>query len=233
MMVLELRQYTLYGGRREELIGLFEREFITPQNAVGAHVVGTFRDLDDPDRFVWLRSFRDMAARPAALEAFYHGLAWAAHRAAANATMLDSGNVLLLRPYCEPAPAASVARPLPRTTGMLRLTLHYLGAVEPLHFAEFFETHWAPRIETRGVPILGRFVTESSPNNYAPLPVREGESVFAWLARLDSAAAERTFSVALAADSGWRDGVSEELLPALMRKPEVLRLAPTASSVLR
>jgi hypothetical protein len=233
MMVLELRQYTLHGGRRDELIELFEREFIIPQNAVGAHVVGSFRDLDDPDRFVWLRSFRDMAARPGALEAFYDGPVWAAHRSTANATMLDSGNVLLLKPFAEPAATGSMARPLPKQPGVLRLTLHYLGTADPLRFAEFFDAQFAPRIAARGIPILGRFVTEASANNFPRLPVREGEAVFAWLARLDSAAAERTFSLALAADSGWRDGVSEQLLPALMRKPEVLRLAPTASSALR
>src|SRR4051794_20087677 len=65
--IVELRQYTLRGGRRDELIALFEREFIESQDAVGAHVIGTFRDLDDPDRFVWLRGFPDMAARAEAL----------------------------------------------------------------------------------------------------------------------------------------------------------------------
>src|ERR1035438_2885433 len=58
--VLELRQYTLLGGKRDTLISIFEKNFIEPQNALGAHVLGTFRDLDDPDRFVWLRGFRDM-----------------------------------------------------------------------------------------------------------------------------------------------------------------------------
>jgi hypothetical protein len=69
--VLELRQYTLRGGRRDALIELFESNFIEPQNAVGANVIGTFRDLDDPDRFVWIRGFASMADREAALEAFY------------------------------------------------------------------------------------------------------------------------------------------------------------------
>jgi hypothetical protein len=233
MMVLELRQYTLYGGRRDELIGLFEREFIAPQNAAGAHVVGSFRDLDDPDRFVWMRSFQNLAARPAALEAFYNGPVWAAHRGAANATMLDSDNVLLLKPFAEPAPALSLARPLPQAAGIVRLSLHYLGGVDALRFAEFFEAHYAPRVEARGVPILGRFISESSANNFPRLPIREAERVFAWLVRLDTPAAEQRLSEGLAADSGWRDTIPAPLLPALMRKPEVLRLSPTASSALR
>src|SRR5207248_8870140 len=58
------------------------------------HVVGQFRDLDDPDRFVWLRAFDSMPARQAALEAFYYGPVWRAHRDAANDTMIDSDDAL-------------------------------------------------------------------------------------------------------------------------------------------
>lgn len=96
--VVELRQYTLHAGRRDELIALFEREFIEPQEALGMRVIGQFRDLDAPDRFVWLRGFRDMSSRAASLAAFYGGPVWQAHRDAANATMIDSDNVLLLQP---------------------------------------------------------------------------------------------------------------------------------------
>src|SRR5438270_9464303 len=95
--LFELRQYTLYGGKRDTLISLFEANFIESQEAVGAHIIGTFRDLDDPDRFVWIRGFRDMDARRQALEAFYQGSpAWIAHKKEANACMVDSDNVLLL-----------------------------------------------------------------------------------------------------------------------------------------
>ena len=55
LSVIELRQYTLHPGRRDDLIALFEREFVEPQEALGIAVLGTFRDLDAPDRFVWLR----------------------------------------------------------------------------------------------------------------------------------------------------------------------------------
>jgi hypothetical protein len=34
--VAELRQYTLHGGRRDELIALFDREFVESQEAAGA-----------------------------------------------------------------------------------------------------------------------------------------------------------------------------------------------------
>src|SRR6266545_1370511 len=96
--VVELRQYTLRPGQRDVLIELFDRELVETQEAVGMQVIGQFRDLDRPDRFVWLRGFPDMQHRLAALEAFYGGPVWKEHRSTANATMIDVDDVLLLRP---------------------------------------------------------------------------------------------------------------------------------------
>src|SRR6266700_2591120 len=58
--IVELRQYTLHPGKRDAFIDLFDRQFIETQEAVGVRVIGQFRDVDDPNRFVWLRGFRDM-----------------------------------------------------------------------------------------------------------------------------------------------------------------------------
>src|SRR5438105_4735534 len=96
--IVELRQYTLHPGKRHVLIELFDREFIEPQEALGIKIIGQFRDVEKRNRFVWLRGFSDMASRAQALQDFYGGPVWKAHREAANATMVDSDNVLLLRP---------------------------------------------------------------------------------------------------------------------------------------
>ena len=117
--VVELRQYTLKPGQRDILIALFEREFVESQEAQGIALLGIFRDLDDPDRFVWLRGFPDMESRARSLAAFYRGPIWKANRDAANATMIDSDNVLLLRPAWSgagrssdgPAPSGNDAMP--------------------------------------------------------------------------------------------------------------------------
>jgi hypothetical protein len=96
--VVELRRYTLQPGQRDTLVELFDAELTEPQEAVGMHIVGQFRDLDDPDKFVWVRGFPSMDQRRESLEAFYRGPVWKQHSAAANATMVDSDDVLLLRP---------------------------------------------------------------------------------------------------------------------------------------
>ena len=111
--IVELRQYTLHPGGREVLIDLFDREFVEPQEDLGMAVLGQFRDLDRPDRFVWLRGFVDMDARAEALGRFYGGPVWAAHRDVANATMIDFDDVLLLCPVAADAGFPAGRRPPP------------------------------------------------------------------------------------------------------------------------
>ena len=79
--VYELRQYTLHPGKRDTLVALFENRFIEPLERDGMQVVAHFRDLDNPDRFVWFRRFDDMDARGRALPAFYlHDPVWRQYR---------------------------------------------------------------------------------------------------------------------------------------------------------
>ena len=231
--VVELRQYTLRGGQRDKLISMFEKSFLDPQNALGAHIVGTFRDLDDADRFVWIREFRDMPARQEALAAFYGGPSWQANRTAANATMLDSDNVLLLRPA---GPGQGFAgKPVggARPGGIIGAMIYYLGDVDPQQFTHFFEQAVLPQLTAAGIEPIARLLSEESPNNFPRLPIREHERVFTWFARWAGTAAEDAFVAHLATLSGWRDAAPESVLPALMRKPERLRLAPTPRSELR
>jgi len=228
--IVELRQYTLRGGRRDELIELFEREFIESQDEVGAHVIGTFRDRDDPDRFVWLRGFADMARRAKALTDFYTGPVWKAHRQAANATMLDSDNVLLLHPA---APLGGfISQMRQPTAGEIVAFIHYLDDASIAPFAAYFVESLVPCVGQVGAQLIAAFASETSPNTFPQLPVRETDRVFIWLARLGEGDSAR-FLDAWHAQGGRRDAAADALLPAFMRKPEILRLVPTARSPLR
>ena len=217
--VIELRQYTLHPGQRETLIELFEREFVEPQEALGLRVVGTFRDLDDPDRFVWLRGFADMAMRPAALAAFYDGPVWQRHRTAANATMVDSDDVLLLRPV-DPQAQAGPA-------GLVTATICAVGDAAPTERVAQFErsvrAHWL----AAGAAWVVGFVTETCPNNYPRLPVREGESVIVWLSGFADEAAQRQHAEHLATAPGWAAWCA-----SLSVAPQTLRLAPAPRSAI-
>jgi hypothetical protein len=231
--ILELRQYTLRGGQRDTLISIFERNFIEPQNALGAHVRGSFRDLDDPDRFVWIRSFADMQARQMALEAFYGGPVWHEHSREANATMIDSDNVLLLRPAAPGQGFSDVPAPRGGAGAIIGATIHYLGSVDAAQFGAFFQSTIAPTLAAAGVQPIACLVSEQSANNFPRLPVREHDRIFVWFARWRNLEEHAVFLSRFSELSGWRDATPEAILPALMQKPERLRLAPTQRSVLR
>jgi hypothetical protein len=236
--MVELRQYTLQPGQRDTLIELFEREFIEPQEAVGMHIIGHFRDLDAPDRFVWLRGFASMEARREALQGFYFGPVWQRHRDAANATMIDSDNVLLLKPAHADAglPDATAPRPASGTSaaaGALCLGICALNAPAEQGFAARYDRELAPLLHRHGAQVLARYVTEAGANTFPRLPVREGERVLVWLARFDDIAALDAHLCALRSDAAWREALAAAMLEELTQPPELLRLVPTARSELR
>ncbi len=236
--IVELRQYTLHPGKRDVLIDLFDREFVESQEALGMKVIGQFRDLDNPNRFVWLRGFRDMPSRAQALEDFYGGAVWKGHREAANATMIDSDNVLLLHP-ATPTSGFSLGtrkRPEPESNEtrneLIVATIYYFDAPADAAFVEFFERTVKSIVTGSGATVVAYFATEQSENTFPALPVREGENVFVWFARFSDAAAYERHLAALSEFPRWRDEISKELARRLMREPEILKLSPTARSLL-
>lgn len=237
--VIELRQYAMQPARRDELIELFEREFIEPQEAVGMHVIGQFRDLDAPDRFVWMRGFPSMPVRAEALDGFYGGPTWKRHREAANATIVDSDDVLLLRPARAGSGFATPSAPRPSlhasTKGqdLLEAGICSLDAAADEGFLERFERDLVPRLTSAGAELIGVYVTEASANTYPRLPVREGEHVLVWFAHFDDVDAHHRYEAALLADTAWREAVAQSLLHGLKQPPQRMRLSPTARSELR
>jgi hypothetical protein len=237
--VVELRQYTTRPGRRDVLINMFDADFVAPQEAAGIKVIGQFRNLDDPNKFVWLRGFPDMTSRATSLTAFYTGPVWRARRDAANATIIDNDNVLLLRPV-HPESGFSLDRddrPPAGTAGsskgLIVATIYHIDPTEEKEreFVHFFERTIKPVLEAAGAPVIAMFVLERSSNTFPRLPVRDGEHVFVWFSRFSSAGAHGRFEAALAAAPRWRDSIAAEL-SSKIREPQTLRLSPTARSLL-
>lgn len=234
--IVEFRQYTLRPDRREAFIELFEREFLESQQAVGMQVLGQFRDLDHPDRFVWLRGFPDMPTRAEALSAFYYGPVWKAHREEANASIIDSDNVLLLRPARAAADFAleTTAHPAPdeqldqgSDQGLVVATTYHFDAPVDERFLALFEDALLPTLAGVDARSLGYFVTEDAANNFPALPVREGEHVFVWFAGFPHLAAFERHAARLAASHG--DSVTQRLI----RSADVTKLQPTSRSLIR
>ncbi|HKU67002.1 MAG TPA: NIPSNAP family protein [Candidatus Baltobacteraceae bacterium] len=174
MNIVELRRYALKPGRREDLIELFEREFVESQEACGITLLGRYRDLDDPQAFVWFRAFESMERRKEALQAFYkRSDAWARNRDAANDTMIDSDNVLLLRP----ARAHSGFHANGSRGAFAPVSIAMLPQPPDEAYVDEFERTVLPQLRAHAQNVA-YFVTEPSPNTYPRLPVREGEWAF-------------------------------------------------------
>lgn len=233
--VVELRRYALRPEARDTLIELFDRELVEPQEDLQMQILGQFRDLDDPNSFVWLRGFTDMGSRQRGLEAFYSGPTWKAHAAAANATMVDVDNVLLLRPLGGGLVLEGRERP-PRTSstpgrGLLSVTIYHLARSTDA-FAVHFDTEIAPSLAAPARHPLATYVTEHSPNTYPALPVREDVDVFVALSMYDDAAAHERHLADLRAAPRWAEAQAALRERWLERAPEELRLTPTPRSLL-
>jgi NIPSNAP len=231
--IVELRQYTLRPGQRDVLIDLFDSRLVESQEATGMTIIGQFRDLDRPNRFVWLRGFEDMEERARSLAAFYGGPVWRTNSAAANATMIDSEDVLLLRP-ARPESAFQLCGSTRQDgadgngDGVVEATILYLdGSAATSRAVDLFEEAIAPAVAERGGTLLAYFVTESSENTFPALPVREGDDVLVWcVGYADRQSFERASTRA-----GDLSHAAAGALGAV-RSPGVLRLAPTARSLL-
>lgn len=224
--VFELRRYTLKPGQRDTLIALFDAEFVETQEAVGMSVIGQFRDHDEPDHFVWFRGFADQAERSAALPRLYGGPVWAEHGPAANATMIDSDDVLMLKP-AGPAPAFIDLAQRPAGAfsdegSLILLATHHLPADLPEETARRCAAAIAAVAQSADATVLASLISDHSPNGFPRLPVRAEANVAVTVVRPP----DRQF-----------DAVAERLRAARADAPilsvDMAHLMPTERSRLR
>lgn len=225
--VLELRQYTLKPNQRDVLIDLFDGKFVASQENAGMTIVGQFRDLDAPDRFVWLRGFAGMPQRKRALEIFYGGPVWQGNRNTANGTMIDSDNVLLLRPATTTSgfDLQGLARDR-RSAGLVVAYLHYLQRPVDASVTQDLERRLRSALRSSGAQLQAVLVSEHAENTFTALPVRLGEEVLAWVAGFADQAAYDAQRVAL-------EDIAKALAPYESAPPKRLHLSPTSQSLLR
>ena len=145
-------------------------------------VIGQFRDSAEPDHFVWLRGFPDMESRQRLLAAFYGGPVWARHRDAANATMIDSDDVLLLRPIRRDDCFATVdaaMRDIGERSGSVVTVTFARRAPRELEANDAIDGCLSMALEARGITRIALYETEPAENTYSTLPVRAA-NVLVW-----------------------------------------------------
>jgi len=99
-MIVEVRCYRIKPGRREEFIQFFETRAVPALRSHGMKILGPLLDLENPNKFVWLRSFPSLAERERMKDAFYGGELWKDELESIAMPMLESYDVIL----CETSP---------------------------------------------------------------------------------------------------------------------------------
>lgn len=243
MGVIELRDYLIRDGATHDFIHYFEEQFLFSQRDEGMHVLGQFEVVCAPSRFVWVRGFASMTARRRGLEAFYGGPFWQARRAEANAMIVSSDAVHLLRPLGALAAltgglsledrASELPGVVPPHTGLVTADFHYAVPGARDRLVALFERCLRPALLAEGHQLLGHFVAEEAPNSYPRLPVIQDPTLLVVLS------AYRDAEQCVARRAGWPGGdpwratLEAESRAPLAAPVTTLHLRPTARSLIR
>ncbi len=234
--VVELRRYALQPGRRDEFVRYFESFFPDAFQQLGAIAFGQFRERQDPNAFTWIRGFRSAEARGICNSAFYYGPLWKEHADTMNDRLVDSDNVLLLRPWkpgrgipvlpvVDPAGAAAFGG---SGRGVIVAEIFPVKAGSVDAFAERMEPVFA-RYRSAGMREAGVLVTLDGRNTFPQHPVRTDGPYLVWLGvAADDSTVETRFAPVAEAS---RQSLDAD--PLLRGKPELILLDPTGRSRLR
>ncbi|HKY44492.1 MAG TPA: NIPSNAP family protein [Pyrinomonadaceae bacterium] len=99
-MIVEVRSYRIKPGKRDEFIKVFETRAVPALREYGMKVVGPMLDVENPNKFVFLRSFPSLEERDRMKDAFYSSEIWKNELEPFAMPLLDSYDVIL----CEVSP---------------------------------------------------------------------------------------------------------------------------------
>src|SRR5215467_9749747 len=94
-MIVEVRSYRIKRGRRAEFIQFFQTRAVPALRSYGMKILGPLIDVENPNKFVWLRSFPSLDERERMRNAFYEGPVWKRELEAIVMPMLESYDVIL------------------------------------------------------------------------------------------------------------------------------------------
>jgi hypothetical protein len=183
--VIELRRYTVQDGQRDHFARYFESYFPEAIQQSGAIVAGEFFERDNPSMFTWIRGFHDMDDRAKANASLYYGAVWKEHRRLMNSLMVDSDNVLLLRPLTPERgitilPTVDPVREKNGAQGVVVAQIFPIQANGVDAFAQQAQSTFAG-YRASGAREAGVLVTLDAANNFPQLPIRSDGPYLVWL----------------------------------------------------
>jgi len=94
-MIVEVRSYRITPGKRDEFIEFFETRSIKALQSHGMKVVGPMVDVENPNKFVFLRGFPTMEDLHRMKDEFYGGKLWKEELEQIAMPMIESYDVIL------------------------------------------------------------------------------------------------------------------------------------------
>jgi hypothetical protein len=231
--VIEFRRYTVKEGERERFAEYFESYFPEAFQQMGAMAFGQFFERKNPVGFTWMRGFKNTDARAVINAGFYYGPLWREHAFTMNSLMVDSNNVLLLRPL-NPERGVTVlpsVDPVTERKGAQGVVVAQIFAVKANSVDAFAQEAEAAFSGYRaaGAREAGVLVTLDAPNNFPQLPVRTDGPYLVWLGIVkDNQSLETQFT-----PLAERSSKSLSATGLLRGAPELVILDPTRRSRLR
>jgi hypothetical protein len=231
--VIEFRRYTVKQGEREHFADYFESYFPEAFQQMGAIAFGQFFERKNPVAFTWMRGFKNTDARAIINAGFYYGPLWREHASTMNGLMVDSDNVLLLRPLtaARGVPVLPAVDPIKERKGAQGVVVAQIFALKPNSvdaFARQAEKTFAS-YRAAGAREAGVLITLDVPNNFPQLPVRTDGPYLVWLGIVKHSHALDVQFIPLAEHSS----PSLSATGLLRSAPELVILDPTHRSRLR
>lgn len=179
--VIELRNYLVRHGRRDEFINLFEENFVESQNILGGYILGQYRVKGADDNFFWIRGFRDMTARYKYLNDFYFGSpVWKRHKAEANSLLLNNDNVYLLQPLDLDGSTNAEFTFNTNWFGQAKgvaVVDFYISNTKRDKLIEFVKKKYAAILEVSKIKNASFWTSETTANDFTGLPVFQDKNL--------------------------------------------------------
>jgi hypothetical protein len=169
---IELRNYVIRTGMRDQFIDYFEEHFIESQNAIGGYTLGQFRPKEGDNNFFWIRGFTEMSARSEFLPAFYSGPVWKQYGAGANTMLVNNDNVYLLKPL---APEGINSNEFGKEKGIMVIDF-YVANSKLDKLIKIFREPYDPILKKAGVYTM-LWISELTVNDFPRLPVFQDKNL--------------------------------------------------------
>jgi hypothetical protein len=186
-MIFRLSSFAVTSSRKAKgntlpnILSYFPEAF----QQMGAIAFGQFFERKNPVRFTWIRGFKNTDARAIINAGFYYGPLWKEHGSTMNSLMVDSDDVLLLRPLSPEhgIPVLPSVDPVKEGNGAQGVVVAQIFGVKPNNVDAFAQQGAATFASYRaaGAREAGVLVTLDAPNNFPQLPVRTDGPYLVWL----------------------------------------------------